>query len=405
MKQTFFSFILLFPILFSCDSEQLGRQEDPADQIEANRVNYQARMTYQYDSVFFDNKFLGARLNDVRKDSVGSYTITIEPENTPINHSAWYAFRVWSNQKKNIQINIRYTTSRHRYHPKWSKDLKTWTKIDTSNFHYIDSVKKWALNLEVNTDTTYIAAQELVTSKEVMEWVDSISTKSYIRTDTIGLSTNGRPLVAMDISETEEPNTILVLCRQHPPEVPGQFAMESFIETIVGNSTLAAQFRSKFKILVLPLINPDGVDNGHWRHNAKGVDLNRDWRYVQQGEIITITNFIKNWVNDKKLRVWFGLDFHATRKDKIYTISDKVIPREGSIVQPWLDQLRLRLSDDWEEEPFGVREPISKNWIYKEFGAEGVTYEVGDKTDRTYLRLKARLAAEELMRELLKRVE
>ena len=33
----------------------------------------------------------------------------------------------------------------------------------------------------------------------------------------------------------------------------------------------------KFRVLAFPLMNPDGVDLGHWRHNAGGIDLNRDW--------------------------------------------------------------------------------------------------------------------------------
>ena len=37
-------------------------------------------------------------------------------------------------------------------------------------------------------------------------------------------------------------------------------------------------------VIVYPLMNPDGVDEGHWRHNTGGIDLNRDWAHYNQPE-------------------------------------------------------------------------------------------------------------------------
>ena len=61
-------------------------------------------------------------------------------------------------------------------------------------------------------------------------------------------------------------------------------------------------------------MNPDGVDNGHWRHNANGVDLNRDWTGFNQPETSNIKNFLK-----KKTKEGYdftlGVDFHSTWQD------------------------------------------------------------------------------------------
>ena len=46
---------------------------------------------------------------------------------------------------------------------------------------------------------------------------------------------------------------------------------------MTGDTQLARDFRHKFHVLVIPLINPDGVNNGHWRYNVNGTDLNCDW--------------------------------------------------------------------------------------------------------------------------------
>ena len=56
--------------------------------------------------------------------------------------------------------------------------------------------------------------------------------------------------------------------RQHPPEVTGAIAMHSFIDTVLADTDLARQFRDRFKLAIVPLMNPDGVAAGHWRHNV-----------------------------------------------------------------------------------------------------------------------------------------
>ena len=48
-------------------------------------------------------------------------------------------------------------------------------------------------------------------------------------------------------------------------------------------------------------MNPDGVDLGHWRHNANGVDLNRDWSYYNQPEIKQAVNFIEKEKTNQSL--------------------------------------------------------------------------------------------------------
>ena len=55
-------------------------------------------------------------------------------------------------------------------------------------------------------------------------------------------------------------------------------------------------------------------------------------------------------------------------------------------------------------ESFDISSPISKNWIYRTFHAEAITYEVGDEVSKNYVQLKARIAAEEMMKILLSKI-
>ena len=78
-------------------------------------------------------------------------------------------------------------------------------------------------------------------------------------------------------------------------------------------------FLDKYRILVYPLLNPDGVDLGHWRHNVGGIDMNRDWAYYHQPEIRKISNNIVKESKKNASQVILGLDFHSTYHDVYYT--------------------------------------------------------------------------------------
>jgi hypothetical protein len=69
------------------------------------------------DGVYADNRFAGARLNDFTKLPDGSYQVTIVPENTPINPSPWYAFKLWAEEEREVEVVLHYADAKHRYHP------------------------------------------------------------------------------------------------------------------------------------------------------------------------------------------------------------------------------------------------------------------------------------------------
>jgi len=55
------------------------------------------------------------------------------------------------------------------------------------------------------------------------------------------------------------------------------------------------------------------------------------------------------------------------------------------------------------EEAYDINSPISKGWFYLQYGAESITYEVGDEVDREFLKRKARVSAREMMKLLILR--
>jgi zinc carboxypeptidase len=373
---------------------------------KTREIQYQEKKIYADDEggVYARNDFPGARLNNFERVNSRFYNVYINPENSPINNSAWYAFKIWSKEEKNIWLRFLYEGGKARYIPKLSKDGEHWQPIDSTHFTFVNDGSAM-MNLDVSTDTLWVAAQEIMDSRRIAKWADEMAEDKRVKFSSIGKSKLGRDLFFMELKsgKSKGKDIIAVFSRQHPPEVTGFMAMQAFLDELLVNEQSTAFFE-KYRVLVYPLLNPDGVDLGHWRHNAGGIDLNRDWAYYNQPETRQVADHLVNAVAKAKSRVVLGLDFHSTQKDVFYTLPDEegaktVIPW---FKQPWLEGIEASI-DNYElnESPDEIGSPVSKGWFYTQFNAEAVTYEVGDETPRDFIELKGRTAARQMIKVLL----
>lgn len=375
-------------------------------------IQYQLKKIFDLgEGIYCSNEFAGARLNGVALTGENEVTVLITPENTPINESPWYAFKIWSDTEKEIQLKITYNEGvGHRYFPKISTDCKSWYNVDstlyladTASIALGEKPKFCSISLSVNPDTLWVAAQELIVSKDINKWAAGLAEQSFVEMSKIGDSKDGRPINSLQIGNSKSKKTIMILSRQHPPEVTGWLAMKAFVERLCAEDELTKKFRNEYNILVVPCVNPDGVDNGHWRHGAGGIDLNRDWDDFNQQETQTVREFMQKQVANGS-KFYFAIDFHSTYQDIYYTIAPelkgnmpglvpKVISATGEAIPNYQPNVK----------PSGIDAPRinSTKSIFHEFGAESVTYEVGDGTPRDIIKKKGELTAENLMKVML----
>lgn len=424
LMKKFLSIFLFLAILVSAfgqDSKPVFQGQPPVQPVETTsrpiEKQEKREFSFETDQVYFSNQFDGARLNQIWRDSDNNYTITITPENTPINMSPWYAFRIWSKKKKEIFVKLVYPEfAKHRYSPLISKDGKKWKPLETNRIEEFEKgtadfgpesrPKSITMRLKVGKKPLWISAQELQNSTQVFAWMDKIAQKNKFKIEEIGKSTEVRPLRMLKIGNLDSKNMILVISRQHPPEVTGYFAMQAFVEKIADKSKLSKDFRKNWAIYVVPLMNPDGVDNGNWRHNTGGIDLNRDWSAFNQPETTAVREFLKKREQETGGKFYFGIDFHSTWDDIYYPMDKKFTGNMPNLVWDWLESIKKAIPNyEPNIKPNDKLEPtvVSRNYFLAAHGMEAIVFEIGDNTPRDFIKKKGQVGAIELMKLMLER--
>lgn len=387
--------------LLGCGSVKKVSFKTPVD-TNVKPIKYQLKQTYNLTDlgVYASNDFDGARLNGFLKENDSTGLVVINPENVPINNSPYYAFKTWSDTPQPFYFKFKYPKGyKHRYIPKLKvKDV--WNVIDSSYIFKEDSIV--TIKLDLDKTPMIVAAQEIQSSNHVKNWYTKLvaGKESYVRIKSAGESSLGRNLPVLDIYKGDimNKNIIVLITRQHPPEVTGYYAFQSFLQTILNESDLSEQFLNKYRVLAFPIMNPDGVDLGHWRHNTGGVDLNRDWSIYNQPEIKQTVKYINKALKKNKSKLILGLDFHSTWYDVFYTNKTREGTTLPSFIDDWFESLEKNIPNyTVNEQSANSNKPTSKGWFLNGNNATGITFEIGDKTPKDSIKIMGRVSAEQMM--------
>ena len=329
--------------------------------------------------------------------------IYINPEiDDSINPSPWFAIRK-SEHSKSIKLELDYKNYKHRYYPKLSKDKKKWTKIDEIFISKKEGGKIVIIDFLPSNQKEYVASQELVTDFWYDEWYNELESSGRVKREIIGFSVLRNPIPMFFAEKNTNNPYILILGRQHPPEVTGAFAMKGFINQLLTVNSLTDSFLDRYNILFVPLMNPDGVMNGFWRYNANKKDLNRDWGNFTQPETDAVYKKLTK-LSNKKLVLF--IDFHSTFKNIFYTSDVLEDSSMKFFLRDWLGDSRDSLSEiNYSYEiinSLNKDNGVSKNYIYNKYKIPSVTYEVSDNENRNIIQQSSSVLATNLMKLLLK---
>ena len=395
-----FVFFTIVVGITSCRVQKDITKGKTVQSVNEPKITFQDRQHFTFNSgdLIFSNQFLSGRLNRIYQVNDSSFSVFIDPENRPINHSPWYAFKIWSKEAMNVYVSLDFYPNKHRYQPKTSRDGISWENFQGITLNRDSTVSFF--KFPVNSDTLTVSAQEIMSSATSNKWVDSLAELPFINQQVIGQSLMGKPIMALNTTESNGKKMVIVVSRQHPPEVTGYMAMQEFVQTLTSSSELARKFRENYELIIIPMMNPDGVDEGNWRHNVAGVDLNRDWEFFKQPETRAVRDFILKKLSEQEAKVYFAFDFHSTWNDILYPNLDTLSNFPG-LTRQWVDNFQEELGMKLNVSPSSNTRNLSKNWFLRELKADGIIYEVGDNTPRDLVKKKGDVAAQVMMKILM----
>jgi len=354
----------------------------------------------EFKNVHFNTDFETGKIDQCKQLSENQFELLSKPENRPINQSPWYAFKVVNKSTENQQLSIviKSEKAKPRYLPKMSIDGKQWQVLP---FDIIDNAIH--INIQLQQQDVYIAGQEIIDNAFYAQWSQTLAKRSGFTLQPLGMSTEGRSIDALVHSAPENKEWLLIVGRQHPPEITGALALISFVQELATQQQLNTEFFGRFNVMIIPNLNPDGVANGNWRHNTKGTDLNRDWGKFTQVE----TQQVQAWLNKtlvEQQKLVFALDFHSTQQDIFYTIPSDYAVAPSTFSEDWLKQLKDATVSSFSVRPSPGSSPgrgIFKQFLADEYNIHSVTYEMGDNTNRELIKHVAQTAAQTLMTQML----
>ena len=313
------------------------------------------------------------------------FAIRVTPEHAPpINPSPWYAFRYGASGAEGISVRLDYVGARHRYAPHLVRgETAVPLPVEVTG----DGSSAW---LHLPPGEGLVAAQELFASERYDLFIDRLASLRQSEKIELGRSLDGRPIKAIRFGNPAAPRLVVLIGRQHPPEVTGAIAMEAFVDELARLVQADEGANRNFQFLVVPEINPDGVARGYWRANRGGKDLNRDWGEFSQPE----TRAVKAWLDalPQGVRPAAMLDFHSTDRNLFYVQGEaETDEREEMFLAGWLQGKTTRMPGY----PFTIERRnarangSAKNWFHQAYDIPAYTYEVGDQTDREAIRRSA----------------
>ena len=328
-----------------------------------------------------------------------SFVLSITPEDEPINPSPWYGFAVerFRDVDAPVTVTLSYDGTSHRYPPKISFNKLNWVRLDQQVVESDDGSSA-AFAIPTGKKLVYVSAQPIIDEEMYGAWLSKlVETYPFLVRTTLGYSVAKRPIASLVLNPNAS-RVVVLLGRQHPPEVPGAIAFLAFAEKILDlyvnahdqqNEDVLEFFR-RHMIVLVPLLNPDGVQEGYWRHNLHGADLNRDWFTQAQPETQSVVRYLTRLHNEGK-EIVLHVDFHSTRRDVLYTQmpEDETIPQ--NFASSWLEFVKNR---GYARLPEHAPRPLTdqgtaKGYFFKTYAIPSITYEVGDETSTNDVRLTA----------------
>ncbi len=229
-------------------------------------------------AISIDSDFPGGSIEVVRARGQGPVELRLRSD-TAADIRQWFHFTVRSDGEKRRKLVIgnaseaTFANGWEGYRAMVQRSGRGWTRAETRYDGAALSIVH-----EPGSALTRYAYFAPYPGSRLETRLRQVAAKPWVDVSRIGESLEGRPLHGVGFGDREASRTFWLIARQHPGETPASWAMEGLLERLAnGEDEASGALLSEARVVVVPLVNPDGAELGNHRTSASGVNLNRVW--------------------------------------------------------------------------------------------------------------------------------
>lgn len=111
---------------------------------------------------------------------------------------------------------------------------------------------------------------------------------------------------------------VIITARVHPGETVASYMLDGVLKALLHpTDKRAAALRSHFQFKIIPILNPDGVYNGHFRLDSNGINLNRCYIAPEKERfpsIYAVKTYVEYLSSYCQLEAYFDLHGHSSKR-------------------------------------------------------------------------------------------
>ncbi|CAD8088884.1 unnamed protein product [Paramecium sonneborni] len=280
-------------------------------------------ITQTQNQLLFDSNFINGNLAAVYQVDSFEYDLLLQEDFNTTSYSQWFYFRITNPTDNKYRINIINLTKNYlqyqngfgvyiKINSNWevlkSQVLIKESEYVKSNFCKTISNKLYTISFWINKsfNTCEIALGIPYSHLDLDRYLLKFQTEILANTF------SGLPVKMLQFG-SKRSDVILVIARQHPGETVSSHVCQGFLEALSNDKTL----QLFYNIIVIPMVNPDGVKWGNFRCDLSGRDLNRLWqnpRFKLHQQIIQIKNLIQKILDEgRDIKTFIDLHGHSRK--------------------------------------------------------------------------------------------
>ncbi|NQU43868.1 hypothetical protein HQ520_11325 [bacterium] len=184
---------------------------------------------------------------------------------------------------------------------------------------------------------------------DLRRFLDRHDGSPYLRDEVLCESRKGRRVERLHLGclDREPEYRLLFTCRHHACEMMASYVLEGLMEEVLSNSEAGQYFHRSVEILIVPMLDKDGVEDGDQGKSRKPWDHVLDYREEPiYPETAAVMDFLPRWSQGKLV---MAADVHCPSI-------------RGKIHEVLMSPDRLRGPENWAraEEFFAVLESIQQ---------------------------------------------